>query len=120
MSQLDFTQPAQAPINESPIYDPAVALEFFKSAGKPESVAERTILFAEDEKASRILLKRDKMYLLLDGEGGRLLHSLDDALQFFVLPTGDETGAVLLAGRWTLQEIGASEPIGAAMTPEPR
>ena len=70
MSQLDFTQPAQTPINESPIYDPAVALEFFKSAGKPESVAERTILFAEDENGNRILLKRDKMYLLLDGEVG--------------------------------------------------
>ena len=42
----------------------------------------------------------------------RLLHSLGDAVQFFVLPTGTETGAVLLAGRWSMQEIGASEPIG--------
>ena len=49
---------------------------------------------------------------LLDGDGGRLLHSLDDAVQFFVFPTGAETGAVLLAGRWSMQEIGASEPIG--------
>jgi hypothetical protein len=48
---------------------------------------------------------------LLDGEGGRLLHSLGDAVQFFVLPTGTETGAVLLAGRWSMQEIGASAPI---------
>src|SRR5262245_28441842 len=49
---------------------------------------------------------------LLDGDGGRLLHSLGDAVQFLVLPTGTETGAVLLAGRWFMQEIGASEPIG--------
>ena len=30
------------------------------------------------------------------------------------LPTGAETGAVLLAGRWSMQEIGASAPIGAS------
>ena len=42
------------------------------------------------------------------------LHSLDDALRFFVFPTGAETGAVLLDGRWTMQEIGASAPIGRA------
>jgi CRP/FNR family transcriptional regulator, cyclic AMP receptor protein len=51
-----------------PIYDPAVALEFFKSAGKPESVAQGAMLFAENEKGNRFLLQRDKMYLLLEGE----------------------------------------------------
>jgi ABC-type polysaccharide/polyol phosphate transport system ATPase subunit len=50
---------------------------------------------------------------LLDGDGGRLLHSLGDAVQFFVMPTGLETGSVLLSGRWSMQEIDASEPIGA-------
>ena len=44
---------------------------------------------------------------LIEAEGGRLLHSLDDAVRFFVFPAGTETGAVLLEGRWTMQEIGA-------------
>jgi lipopolysaccharide transport system ATP-binding protein len=48
---------------------------------------------------------------LVQEEGGRLLHSLDDAVRFFVFPTGAETGAVLLAGQWSMQEIGASGPI---------
>jgi ABC-type polysaccharide/polyol phosphate transport system ATPase subunit len=48
---------------------------------------------------------------LVDGDGGRLLYSLGDAVQFFVLPTGAESGAVLLSGRWSMQEIGTSEPI---------
>jgi hypothetical protein len=49
--------------------------------------------------------------VLVEAEGGRLLHSLDDAIRFLVVPTGAETGAVLLAGRWSMQELGASEPI---------
>jgi ABC-type polysaccharide/polyol phosphate transport system ATPase subunit len=48
---------------------------------------------------------------LVEAEGGRLLHSLDDAVRFLVVPTGPETGAVLLAGRWSMQELGASEQI---------
>lgn len=50
------------------MYQPAVALEFFRSAGKPEAVAQGATIFAENEKGSRLLLKRDKMYLLLEGE----------------------------------------------------
>jgi ABC-type polysaccharide/polyol phosphate transport system ATPase subunit len=49
---------------------------------------------------------------LVEAHAGRLLHSLDDAIRFFVFPSGPETGAVLLEGRWTMQEIGASTPIG--------
>jgi len=49
-------------------YSPAVALEFFKAAGKPEDVARNTVIFAENEKARPYLFMRDKMYLLLDGE----------------------------------------------------
>jgi len=48
-------------------YDPAVALDFFKSAGKPETVAEGTKIFAEKER-SVPLLKKNKMYLVLKGE----------------------------------------------------
>jgi ABC-type polysaccharide/polyol phosphate transport system ATPase subunit len=49
--------------------------------------------------------------VLVEAEGGRLLHSLDDVVRFLVVPTGTETGAVLLSGRWSMQELGASEPI---------
>jgi ABC-type polysaccharide/polyol phosphate transport system ATPase subunit len=51
---------------------------------------------------------------LVGGDGGRLLHTLEDAATFFVFPPGGETGAVLLHGRWSMQEIGAPEPIGRA------
>jgi ABC-type polysaccharide/polyol phosphate transport system ATPase subunit len=44
---------------------------------------------------------------------GRLLHSLDDALRFFVFPTGDQSGAVFLDGRWGMKEIRSPEPIEA-------
>jgi len=49
---------------------------------------------------------------LADVETGRVLDLHDDAARFFVVPTGGETGAVLFEGRWTVQEIGASAPIG--------
>src|SRR3954470_12638152 len=46
-------------------YDPKVALEFFKGAGKPESAAAGAMIFAEKEKG---LFKRSRIYLLLEGE----------------------------------------------------
>jgi CRP-like cAMP-binding protein len=52
-------------------YDPAVALEFFKSAGKPAAIAEGEHIFAENERAIP-LVRRNKMYLLLKGEVGLL------------------------------------------------
>ena len=48
---------------------------------------------------------------LADAASGRLLHSLDDAIRFFVFPSGAATGAVLLEGAWSLQETGAVAPI---------
>ena len=70
MDDLDFSKPAKEPepAKSQPVYIPAVARAFFESAGKPETVAAGTQLFAEDQRASRMLLKRDKMYLLLQGE----------------------------------------------------
>jgi ABC-type polysaccharide/polyol phosphate transport system ATPase subunit len=49
---------------------------------------------------------------LVGSDGERLLHSLDDAASFFVFPAGSESGAVFLSGRWSMEEIGSSEPIG--------
>jgi CRP/FNR family transcriptional regulator, cyclic AMP receptor protein len=67
---LDFSKPAGAPkpaVPAAPLYVPGVARAFFESAGKEESVPAGTVLFAENEKASRLLLKRDKMYFLVEG-----------------------------------------------------
>ena len=52
-------------------YDPAVALEFFKSAGKPAAIAEGETIFSMNERAIP-LLRKNKMYLLLKGEVGLL------------------------------------------------
>jgi lipopolysaccharide transport system ATP-binding protein len=49
-------------------------------------------------------------FALVDAESGRLLHTLDDAVRFFVFAAGEETGAVLLDGTWTLQEIAGGAP----------
>jgi CRP/FNR family transcriptional regulator, cyclic AMP receptor protein len=74
MDDLDFSKPAGTPKPaapaSAPIYVPAIARAFFESVGKEEAVAAGTVFFAENEKASRILLRRDKMYLLLDGQVG--------------------------------------------------
>ena len=73
---LDFSKPggpakpASPPPAPTPVYVPAIARAFFESAGKQETFAAGTVIFAENEKASRILLKRDKMYFLLEGEVG--------------------------------------------------
>ncbi|HEX6157192.1 MAG TPA: cyclic nucleotide-binding domain-containing protein, partial [Burkholderiales bacterium] len=47
-------------------YDPAVALDFFKSAGKPTAVKKTQVIFAENE--SSRLFQRSKIYLVLEGE----------------------------------------------------
>jgi CRP/FNR family cyclic AMP-dependent transcriptional regulator len=73
MSDLDFSstspqkpaaQPAAPP--PPPVYNAAMAMEFFKSAGKPESFNAGAVIFAEDEKGG--LFKSAKMYVLLVGE----------------------------------------------------
>lgn len=50
------------------LYSPAIALEFFKVAGKPEKIAAGEVIFAEHDRARPYLFMRDKMYLLLQGE----------------------------------------------------
>jgi len=50
-------------------YDPGVALDFFKSAGKPASVAKSSVIFAEKESGKGLFSHRSsKIYLLLAGE----------------------------------------------------
>jgi ABC-type polysaccharide/polyol phosphate transport system ATPase subunit len=74
------------------------------------SGGERTLRFEVD----RLPLADGRFHLrsaLVEVEGGRLLHTLDDAASFFVFPAGGETGSVLLTGRWSMEEIPSSEPI---------
>jgi CRP-like cAMP-binding protein len=75
MSDLDFsnTSPmkpaapaAPPPPPPQPVYNAAAAMEFFKSAGKPESFAAGATIFAEDEKGG--LFSKPKMYVLILGE----------------------------------------------------
>ena len=47
-------------------YDPAVALDFFKAAGKPTDVKQAQVIFAEKE--TNRLFQRSKIYFVLDGE----------------------------------------------------
>jgi lipopolysaccharide transport system ATP-binding protein len=49
---------------------------------------------------------------LTDASSGRLLHTLDDVVRFFVFPVGDATGAVLLDGSWSMEETSRDAPIG--------
>ena len=73
MSDLDFSstapmkpaaQPAAPP--PPPVYNAAMAMEFFKSAGKPEGFEAGATIFAEDEKGG--LFRSPKMYVLIVGE----------------------------------------------------
>src|SRR3954467_11987187 len=71
MEDLDFSKGHGAPrplAPVAPLYVPEVARAFFESAGREERIAAGTVLFAENEKASRLLLRRDKMYFLVEGE----------------------------------------------------
>jgi len=75
MSDLDFSntapqktvQPPAAP-PPPPVYNAALAMEFFKSAGKPESFAPGATIFKEDDKGGGLFGKSDKMYVLILGE----------------------------------------------------
>lgn len=56
-------------------YDRKVALDFFKSAGKPTDIPQGSVIFQEKETDRKLLLQHSKIYLLLDGEVG-LLHGM--------------------------------------------
>jgi CRP-like cAMP-binding protein len=76
MDELDFSKPAQPKPQAQPapapvlapkqVYNAGMALEFFRAGGKAEGASAGTKFFEENEKAG--FLKRDKMYLLIEGE----------------------------------------------------
>ena len=67
---MDTTSPRNS---ETPsLYDPTVALDFFKSAGKPQTLSKGTTIFSENRKGMPLLLMPNRIYLLLEGEVGVL------------------------------------------------
>ena len=106
MEDLDFSakpEPdrvaaAQAAVQlaaQSPLYKPAVALEFFRSAGTLEEKPAGKAIFSENEKAAGFFSKGARMYLLLDGEIGLMIRN-----KFFgVVKPGDVFGELaVIAG----------------------
>jgi CRP/FNR family cyclic AMP-dependent transcriptional regulator len=87
MEELDFSakpapQPetaaraaAQQGAAQSPLYQPAVALEFFRSAGTLEEKPAGKPIFSENEKAGGLFSKSARMYLLLEGEIGLMIQN---------------------------------------------
>jgi CRP-like cAMP-binding protein len=78
MDELDFSMPGNAPAPKAAaaaapqvpppktVYNAAMAMEVFRTAGKAESVAAGAKFFQEGDKAG--FLKRERMFLLLEGE----------------------------------------------------
>jgi CRP-like cAMP-binding protein len=54
----------------SSAYNTSIAMEFFRSAGKPKAFAKGKKIFAENQRGIPFLLMPNRMYLLLDGEVG--------------------------------------------------
>jgi len=105
----------KAPQKAEVAYDPAVALDFFKSAGKPETFAEGAKIFSESERAIP-LLRKSKMYLLLKGEvelraKKKAIGELPEkerqvlALYYFEELTMKEVGMVLGVGESRVSQI---------------
>jgi CRP/FNR family cyclic AMP-dependent transcriptional regulator len=60
---------------QSPLYRPAIALAFFRSAGTIEEKSPGKQLFSENEKAGGLFSKGARMYLLLAGEIGLMIRN---------------------------------------------
>ena len=107
-------------VAEQPVAPPLVTLELRDDNSVVlAQAAQDTAQLGWEERAGELQLSFDVprlplaegrfhlRFALRDRPTGRLLHLLDDALQLMVYPPGDERGAVLLEGRWSLKEIGA-------------
>jgi len=78
MDELDFSstspkpapKPSQAPPAPAALYNPHVALQFFRGGGKLEEVDGGKPFFNENDKTGGLFSKGERMYLLLDGEVG--------------------------------------------------
>jgi CRP/FNR family cyclic AMP-dependent transcriptional regulator len=87
MDELDFSAPKQPqpaaaappprstvqPTVRSPLYNPQLALAFFRSAGTIEQKPGGKPIFAQDEKYGGLFGKAARMYLLLEGDVGLVI-----------------------------------------------
>ncbi len=80
---------------QSPLYQPALALEFFRTTGTLEEQQGGKPFFGENEKAGGLFSKSARMYLLLEGEIGLMVRN-----KFFgVVKPGDIFGELaVIAG----------------------
>ncbi len=58
---------------QSPLYNPALALQFFRGAGTVEDRPGGKPIFEQDDKAGGLFSKGARMYLLLEGEVGLMV-----------------------------------------------
>lgn len=106
MEDLDFSaKPTPSPETlaraavqvavQSPLYQPALALEFFRATGTLEEKPGGKPVFAENEKAGGLFSRGARMYLLLEGEVGLMIRN-----KFFgVVKPGDIFGELaVIAG----------------------
>lgn len=105
MDELDFSAkpaaPAQAAARvavqstaQSPLYQPALALAFFRSAGTLEEKSGGKSIFMENEKPGGLFSKSAKMYLLIEGEVGLMIRN-----KFFgVVKKGEVFGELAVIG----------------------
>lgn len=79
MDDLDFSapapkpppRPAAPPPPQKPLYNPAIAMQFFRNGGaKVEELPGGKLFFAENDKSGGFFSKGDRMYLLVEGEVG--------------------------------------------------
>jgi CRP/FNR family transcriptional regulator, cyclic AMP receptor protein len=78
MEDLDFmgtpakpappAKPAAAPAEPASLYEPRLALEFFKLGGSLEQFPNGKQIFAENDKTGGLFSKGARIYLLLDGD----------------------------------------------------
>lgn len=79
---------------QSPLYQPTLAWEFFKSAGSLEDKPGGKPIFSENEKSGGLFSKSAKMYLLVEGEVGLMVKN-----KFFgVVKKGDIFGELAVIG----------------------
>jgi CRP/FNR family cyclic AMP-dependent transcriptional regulator len=106
MDELDFSKVpeprdqaaaravVQGAAAQSPLYQPALALAFFRSTGTLEEKTGGKPIFTENEKPGGIFSKSARMYLLLEGEVGLMIRN-----GFFgVVKKGDIFGELAVIG----------------------
>jgi len=78
-----------------PFYDPEAALSFFRSAGKPQTIAAGTTIFAENSRGTPRSLTPNRIYLLLQGEVGVIA----DGEPIATIAAGEVFGEMASLGR---------------------